>query len=250
MEYTKFIKLVDERVDKGLINGEYVMGKNVSWEHLKLVKAGSERINYHCNFKNEKCFYQQKCTNTVSNTKAKMCCCIDCFKAVGHFRHLPQDNEIEMKILARKFIEPKDPEKLTNSGFWRVGKGCILPRMYRSLTCLGYICNMSMLPRLEQFYIHHILTFYSYNKIENRLIEFMAKENNTQTLSVSKASPSQKRFAIDMLWKFVEQEFNEYKKRKKLQFNEYKKRKELEKLERAKRIKKKGRMLCNQNHIT
>ena len=218
MEYAKFIELIDERANKGWINNRHSMSlKNINWEYLKLIKAGSERINYHCDFKNGKCFHQHKYANTVPDIKAKMCCCVNCFKVVGHFRYLPQNNEAEMKMLARKFTEPKNSEKLTNSGFWKVNKGCILPRTYRSLTCLSYACNTQMLSKLEQFYIYHILTFYFYNKIQDKLIKFVTKEYNRQSLLINKMSPLQKKLMIGLLWKFVEQEFNEYKKRIKLQ---------------------------------
>lgn len=213
MKYAKFIELVDGR----LINDRSVDPKTVavSWEHFKLVKAGSERINYHCDFKNGKCFVQYHYAHDDSDTsiKEKMCYCISCFNAIGHFRYLQKNDKKQLELLARKYIKPKDPEKLVASGFWRVGKGCVLPRMYRSAICLRYACNTSAMAEIDLFYLYHILNFYDYGRMENKLIKFMAEKDNNQPLLLDEMSPSQREFAIDILWKFVEQEFDKYKKR-------------------------------------
>lgn len=227
MEYTKFTELIDGRlIDDNFVKSEI---NDISWEHFKLIKAGSERINYRCDFKNGKCFFQHHHTydDLNTSTKEKMCCCMNCFNSVGHFRYLQKNDKKQLKLLAKKYVEPKNPKKLVDSGFWRVDKGCIFPRMYRSTVCLRYACNTSAMAEIDLFYLYRILSFYGYKKTENKLIEFMAKESNNQFLSLDEMSSLQKELAIDMLWKFVKQEFVKYKERMKLR--------------KLKRVKRKGK---------
>lgn len=61
---------------------------------------------------------------------AKRCCCHDCKNNVGYI-HLMFEHDL--KFYARHFSG--------KTGFWRKGKGCILPHHRRSTTCLTHNCN-------------------------------------------------------------------------------------------------------------
>jgi len=61
-----------------------------------------------------------------------MCCCRGCRGTVGWLRNLPNDYYI-LKQIAGYFSE--------KTGFWRADEGCVLPRKYRSPTCLRHYCT-------------------------------------------------------------------------------------------------------------
>ena len=60
----------------------------------------------------------------------RSCCCSDCLYSVGYFKTmLERDIGRYSKIFS------------TKTGFLRKGKGCILPHMMRSTTCLTHHCH-------------------------------------------------------------------------------------------------------------
>ncbi|NIU84559.1 MAG: hypothetical protein GWN31_12000 [Candidatus Thorarchaeota archaeon] len=61
-----------------------------------------------------------------------MCCCGGCAGSVGHADTFPKDV---------RYLEEMASYFNTETGYWRKGKGCILPRKYRSRTCLSYHCS-------------------------------------------------------------------------------------------------------------
>jgi len=93
-------------------------------------------VDFQCNFdKNGLC--KKRWTNEKPTKaelrRASMCCCTGCRSTIGHMRNLPNSIGMLREISA-----------LYNNrtGFWRAGEGCILPRKYRSLTCLFYRCDV------------------------------------------------------------------------------------------------------------
>lgn len=61
-----------------------------------------------------------------------MCCCYHCSRMVGYF----EPSEHDRLIHALQAV-PFDQE----TGFWKAGQGCTLPRALRSDTCIGYFCG-------------------------------------------------------------------------------------------------------------
>lgn len=61
-----------------------------------------------------------------------MCCCGGCAGSVGHADTFPKDT---------RYLEEMASYFNAETGYWRKGKGCILPRKYRSVTCLLYNCS-------------------------------------------------------------------------------------------------------------
>jgi hypothetical protein len=64
--------------------------------------------------------------------KVSRCCCGGCRASCGYLGSLPNDANV-LRRIAGLFDE--------KTGFWRLGKGCVLPREYRSNTCLFYMCR-------------------------------------------------------------------------------------------------------------
>jgi hypothetical protein len=142
-----------------------VLGRNVSimqhrnkyncpWDVREEYAALTQFISFECDFKGDLCAkyrhdsctvkdieYYRKALKTCKDpgerillesriTRRQMCCCSICRTSVGHFNHI---NMSDIDMLASRF----DPD----IGFWRKGKGCVLPRAKRSTVCLGFMCS-------------------------------------------------------------------------------------------------------------
>lgn len=100
------------------------------------LKKSTENINYKCNFDSDGI-----CKDNISI----MCCCAECFQSCGYLFNGPN---IIFKSNLKKYIRYFSSKIINNKsynkkaiGFWREGKGCILPREMRSHTCLSYHCT-------------------------------------------------------------------------------------------------------------
>ena len=95
---------------------------------LQELKGLFYHINFDCKIgeNNQECKYYKDGGYTDTTMT---CCCNDCLDRVGHLDLLTKPPE----YFSRKFS--------CKTGFWRKGKGCILPREHRSITCLTYHCN-------------------------------------------------------------------------------------------------------------
>lgn len=117
-----------------------------------LLAKRTEFMDFGCNFEHGTC--RQHKTKVAGEDNP--CCCNGCNSAMGHFKSIPQSH---IRELARNFkseevtvkgrysnglgvMELKD--KKFRPGFWRPGKGCVLPREYRSVTCVTYHCGGSL----------------------------------------------------------------------------------------------------------
>ncbi len=124
-------------------------GTYLTWADYYLLADLTKFVDYNCKFTELGC-KQYKITKKAkkksleilarggnmrsgeSFSYAIMCCCGSCRGSVGHSEYFPSDLK-DLKIIARYFNE--------QTGFWRAEKGCILPRKYRSATCLKYDCR-------------------------------------------------------------------------------------------------------------
>ena len=207
MKYTEFVNLIKHRLIYKY-NSNYKDLGLMPWDYLKLVKLGTKRIDYNCDFKNGKCFVMHK-SSISKRFDSGMCCCKNCFNNVGYLGYLQLDNKADMKLLARKFIKPKNIKKLQANGFWRIKTGCSLPRTLRSLTCLSYMCNSTKEPELDTFYILRILNSGESSKSQLELVKFVKKELNGRLLQFENISSTDKEFLIDIIWRFAKQKFAE-----------------------------------------
>ena len=92
---------------------------------IKALKTLTSLIDFGCNFDDTGLCRLYR--NTEYNPR---CCCNNCHGATGHFTNIQLTDTPK---IARHFKE--------KVGFWRKGRGCILPRELRSDTCITYICN-------------------------------------------------------------------------------------------------------------
>jgi hypothetical protein len=112
-------------------NGEMINLLRVLVKHL--IQASNE-FDFKCDFdKKGECTGTRKGDRPKDDFHAKMCCCSNCYAALGYLQGaLPitkQDLPTYEKLFKRKI------------GFWRRGKGCSLPRELRSTVCVFYSCK-------------------------------------------------------------------------------------------------------------
>lgn len=122
MEFGKFMKLLTKK-HKPISYG--IADNTIPWEWREKLAELTRYIDYGCTFNGE---------GICSKSKVPKCCCTDCFRTVGH-SWLFLSNYKVLSRMAKCFTEEE------KNGYWRVGKGCILPRKYRSSICLEHRCS-------------------------------------------------------------------------------------------------------------
>lgn len=103
-----------------------ISGKKVSWSYYKARAKRTGQLDFDCQFKDGHC----KRSRNDASPEAKMGCCQGCPSTIGYLKEIERGS-------AWSYAQLFDP--LT--GFWREGKGCILPREMRSPICLSYNCH-------------------------------------------------------------------------------------------------------------
>lgn len=101
-----------------------------------------------------------------------MCCCSSCVRTVGWSYYLPED-ETTLRRMARYF------NSLT--GYWRPDRGCILPRQYRSGTCLTYACYRS---ECKPQWLHQFLRT-ALHTPHDRVVKFWNHEHGDSCRTIS-----------------------------------------------------------------
>lgn len=123
METSDFIeKYLHNRYLKGDI---IVEPQNCTWLFLEFLKDSTKFVDYGCNFN-----VKGDCKKYKSITK---CCCSNCKFHIGYL-YMLKNNLESLKKIAHLYNK--------TTGFWRKEKGCILPRKYRSQTCVCYHCGL------------------------------------------------------------------------------------------------------------
>lgn len=123
MDFVKFLEKT-RYIPKIMISGddflERQMHKSVALKNL------TNAIDYKCGVFGP----DDKCPGVKNGDwPAKGCCCKNCASDHGYFRFIPVE-------LARKLAKHFNEK----TGFWRAGKGCVLKRSERSVTCVDYNC--------------------------------------------------------------------------------------------------------------
>lgn len=95
----------------------------------------TEGLDYGCGFDSEGICQRNRNPQFIqgmdaSSRRRKQCCCGGCATSVGYLRQITFGSVSEY---ARNFTE--------ETGFWREGLGCVLPRRLRSATCLRHYCT-------------------------------------------------------------------------------------------------------------
>ena len=156
----KVEKFVMKALKKGIKFDNNAHG--IDFHQYGKLAALTKYVKYHCEFDST-----GRCLNYRSNryidtdlNKPTMCCCRGCFNSMGYLYSLPVGGYgsiigkelADLELYARHFSEntvPLDNSKM-KIGFWRAGKGCILPRSHRSPTCLGYDCRRKLTSAWEK----------------------------------------------------------------------------------------------------
>lgn len=104
---------------------------NAKWDEIKRLKGETALLNFKCEFIDGKCITSRE--HPEWGLVKCGCCCSMCASAKGYLydRYPKEDKPIYDDLFD------------LNLGFWRKGKGCILPREMRSVTCLRYFCHPS-----------------------------------------------------------------------------------------------------------
>jgi hypothetical protein len=99
----------------------------MSWEEYEKRASLTEFISFDCQFnKNGVC----KSRISVLGEDSKKGCCGGCASRAGFH-----------SVINPKWLPTLEREFDKVNGFWRKGKGCILPRKMRSLICLTTVCS-------------------------------------------------------------------------------------------------------------
>lgn len=98
-----------------------------TWKESERLAESTANIDYGCNFIDGYCA-ADRVDSASSYGKGKGCCNL-CKENFGCLEAVPP-------YAINKIEELFNLE----TGFWREGKGCVLPRKWRSAKCLGHIC--------------------------------------------------------------------------------------------------------------
>ena len=96
----------------------------------RAILSATDLIDFGCRF-NDKgvCHDRSKYVSPLKTTE--MCCCVSCAHNRGYLLRAP--------IVERDLSTYRHRWHKLN-GFWQKGKGCVLPREHRSITCIFYNC--------------------------------------------------------------------------------------------------------------
>jgi hypothetical protein len=103
-------------------------GELLHWDVRERRAAATSVVDYGCNIKNGQC----RRYNGPKSAEAEKLCCHSCYINLGYLQCIPKQHT---KSIIALF--------LPNVGFWRKGVGCILPRKWRSNTCLRFNCSVN-----------------------------------------------------------------------------------------------------------
>jgi len=98
----------------------------------KLIASMTRTVNYDCGFQNGRCKERRK-----ADTERRGCCCGSCNHTCGYF------NYSEVQYLCSDLTDLRLVGSCfdNDTGFWRSGIGCIIPRHLRSGVCLSFNCS-------------------------------------------------------------------------------------------------------------
>jgi len=129
MEISNFIEYIINK--KRSISNHSQLGWPwlIYYEYAELTNL----IDFKCDFDKEGVCKNRRPYRNIDNLDINSkCCCGSCAITIGHSRTFP-NNMLALKEIAKLFD--------IHTGFWRRNVGCVLPRKYRSVTCLKYICS-------------------------------------------------------------------------------------------------------------
>jgi hypothetical protein len=160
---------------------KYVNGSIAKQSCIQVIKKPKHYYSYHLNnlinqfvsikglikYIDFQCRINPEDGGCKETPSSKKCCCHDCLMNVGYFRIM---FEHDVAYYSRRFS--------VKTGFWRKGKGCILPHHKRSIICLTHNCNYP-----DKGYEHFSKGIYEVGgflkSIRKSLIDICLKENES-----------------------------------------------------------------------
>lgn len=127
MEQKDFIELLKKR-GRSKIVSDTMHGRYALQDTKKYLGT----MDFGCDFVDGLC--RSRRNNPSSNPNSaymRMCCCMQCSYEIGYI------------VIAFKNEIPKYAKHFNkDTGFWREGKGCILPYKMRSTVCVTHFCSI------------------------------------------------------------------------------------------------------------
>ena len=121
MQKDLFIKHLKDRGTNIIPHDEPIFNELMLME-FKSTKDFMKHIDFNCQI--------NKTGGCKEFPQSVKCCCHSCYANAGFFRIMV---DLDLTKYSRVFS--------VKTGFWREGKGCILPHKLRSTTCLTAHCN-------------------------------------------------------------------------------------------------------------
>ncbi len=173
---------------------------DLSWEDWRVLADLTKYFDFDCQFSETGCRTQKITLPTkqafmdyyygrkpawdaeVRRWKSKiqrnvMCCCRSCCNTMGWIMYMDKDI---VPMMARYYND--------KTGFWRPHKGCVLPRIYRSKTCIGFSCGTdSVKPRKTWRLLYHY-----FHCREESILKFHYENTGDQCGTISEVAHSLK----------------------------------------------------------
>lgn len=131
------------------------LGRCIDWRIYAIRARKFEDIDFGCNFQPD-----GSCAGRFQGQN-RQCCCKNCGMDYGYLRKIMPGTE-------QFYIKRFDPKL----GFWRQGKGCILPRAFRSGTCLRHYCYHILTDEITRTKIRylgrHEIKFMQFSEFKHR----------------------------------------------------------------------------------
>ena len=113
---------------------------DMTWEQYHQLAELTGEVDFKCDFDEKGQCRGLRERSPGMWRSAPQCCCQDCPMTVGYHNNISED---QAKVMKKRWSK--------KTGFWRKGKGCTLPRMYRSPICLTYDCRYDSGGRAKQY---------------------------------------------------------------------------------------------------
>lgn len=116
------------------------LGNFVPLEFKFILAEMTSMVDYRCGFKGGTCkIHHSRATRNPN--RAALCCCVGCYHSMGYMMCTSLPKGSDVVLMASLFDE--------ETGYWRKGVGCALPRRLRSPICLRHNCAHGELNAFE-----------------------------------------------------------------------------------------------------
>ena len=127
--------IFESGIPKSLLKSRSKLAKEFksAMKNYMAMLESTKNIDFECEFGlNDKyCF---------GNARRIACCCSGCKYNKGYLRQMVYHQGIIIVFGTDKAVKLYNKHFNNETGFWREGKGCVLPRKYRSPTCVFHSC--------------------------------------------------------------------------------------------------------------